>query len=101
MMLHGVDFPAECLTGKGLLRQNRSLCQRQASLIIVVRSDRSADHPSSSRASVASATRIDGSPGRRPESLALIFVPVTADAVSITCRTEAPCPLARFTGTTS
>ena len=45
---------------------------------------------------VASATKIDGSPGRRLASRASILKPVTARAISITSRTEVPRPPATF-----
>src|SRR5262245_54413259 len=81
----------------GLLSPNRALCQCQASVMIVARSERFADHPSNWPARVASATRIDGSPGRRRLLHTSILAPVIAHAVSMTSRTDVPFPLARFT----
>src|SRR5262249_12988016 len=76
---------------------NRTLCQDQASLTIVVRSERCADHPNNRLTCPASATRVGGSPARRLASQTSIFIPVTERAVSITSRTDAPRPLARLT----
>src|SRR5262245_46966122 len=86
---------------QGRAMRNLFLRQRQASVMMVARSERTADHPRSSRARLASATRIGGSPDRRGLWRASILAPVTAQADSITSRTDAPCPLARLTAIVS